>query len=122
PLLPVTRKQALQEQQQDFITTDSHPYITSRTTGTTGRPAEIWLSKYEVELWPAMGALSGLLRNEISPQDCLQINISSRATAAVQQTLAICRLVGARTRVLGIIPPDESLDSLLNNDGGAPTM
>jgi len=120
PLLPVTRKQALQEQQQDFITTDSHPYITSRTTGTTGRPAEIWLSKYEIELWPALSALSGLLRNEINPQDCLQINISSRATAAVQQNIALCRLVGARTSVLGIIPPDESLDNLIGEK--APTL
>src|SRR5690349_17855262 len=57
PRLPMTRKEALVEQQQDFITTDSHPYITSRTTGTTGRPAEIWFSKYEMELWPALAAL-----------------------------------------------------------------
>lgn len=122
PHVPVTSKRDLQEQQSSFITTNTHPYIATRTTGTTGQPTEIWLSKYEIELWPAMAALSGLLRNEISPNDCLQINISSRATAAVQQTLAICRLVGARTRVLGLIPPDESLDNLLANDGETPTL
>ncbi|HEU5201134.1 MAG TPA: AMP-binding protein [Ktedonobacterales bacterium] len=120
--LPVTLKQALQEQQQDFLATDTRPAITTRTTGTTGRPAEIWLSQYELDLWPALSALSGLLRNEISPKDCMQINISSRATAAVQMNIQTCRLAGARTRVLGIIPPDESLDSLLNGGEEAPTL
>jgi len=122
PRLPITLKKDIQEHEQEFITTDSHPYITTRTTGTTGRPAEIWLSKYEIELWPAMAALSGLLRNEIGPQDCMQINISSRATAAVQQNIVVCRLTGARTRVLGVIPPDESLDCLLSGGDEAPTL
>src|SRR5947209_4167433 len=36
--VPVTKKQALQEQQQAFITTDAHPYLATRTTGTTGQP------------------------------------------------------------------------------------
>lgn len=122
PGIPVTLKSMLQEQQQDFITTNTQPYVATRTTGTTGQPTEIWLSRYEIELWPALGALSGLLRNEINPKDCLQINISSRATAAVQQSLTVCRLIGARTRVLGIIPPDESIDSLLHGDDEAPTL
>jgi phenylacetate-CoA ligase len=121
PRIPVTVKRTLQEQQQDFIVTNVRPYVATRTTGTTGRPAEIWLSRYEVELWPALAALSGLLRNEINPQDCMQINISSRATAAVQQNLTVCRLVGARSLVLGLIPPDESLESLASGDE-APTL
>lgn len=57
----------------------------------------MWLSRYEIELWPAVAALSGLLRGEIGPSDRMQINISSRATAAVQMTLTACRLVGARS-------------------------
>ncbi len=122
PHIPITLKKDIQEYQQEFVATDSHPFITTRTTGTTGRPAEIWLSKYEIELWPALAALSGLLRNEISPQDCMQINISSRATAAVQQNLTVCRLTGARTRVLGVINPEESLDSLLTGGDEAPTL
>ena len=120
--VPVTLKRALQEQQQEFMTTDSHPYLTTRTTGTTGKPAEIWLSKYEIELWPAIATLSGLLRNEINPRDCMQINISSRATAAIQMNTSACRLAGARARVLGVIPPEESLDSLLNGGDEAPTL
>jgi len=120
--VPVTQKRMLQEHQQDFIASDVHPSLTTRTTGTTGRPAEVWLSQYEIELWPALSALSGLLRNEITPQDCMQINISSRATAAVQIDIEVCRLVGARTRMLGIIPPEESLESLLSGGDAAPTL
>jgi len=75
-----------------------------------------------MELWPAMAALSGLLRNEISPDDVMQVNISSRATAAVQQNLTVCRLVGARSRMLGVVPAEESLDSLLGAGDAAPTL
>ena len=120
--LPTTVKADLNDHQSSFITDDSPAYVATRTTGTTGQPTEIWLSRYEIELWPALAALSGLLRGEISPQDCMQINISSRATAAIQQNMTVCRLVGARARMLGIIPPEESLDSLLSGGDSAPTL
>lgn len=120
--IPTTCKQTLQEQPQAFIATNSQPVMTTRTTGSTGRPAEIWLSKYENDLWPALAVLGGLLRNEISPKDCMQINISSRATAAMQMNINICRLVGARARVLGLISVEESLDSLLDGMDVAPTL
>jgi phenylacetate-CoA ligase len=119
--LPVTTKADLIAYQQQFLCRGSEPYLTTRTTGTTGQPAEVWLSRYEAELWPAMAGLSGLLRGEISPTDCMQVSISSRATAAVQQNVTLCRLVGARARVLGVVPPDQSLDSLAGGTT-APTL
>ena len=70
-----------------------------------------------------MAALSGLLRNEINHTDCLQINLSSRATAAVQHDIEVCRLVGARSRALGLVPFDQSIDGLLDHgDGRAATI
>ncbi|MEA2827269.1 MAG: hypothetical protein QOG43_1708 [Actinomycetota bacterium] len=122
PRLPTTLKRDLVNRQSDFLARDSRPYLSTRTTGTTGQPAEVWLSRYEIELWPAVAALSGLLRGEIGPDDCMQVNISSRATAAVQQNLTVCRLVGARSRMLGVVPVDESLDSLLHGGHDAPTL
>lgn len=90
----VTTKRALvDDSPREFLAARSTPYVTTRTTATTGRPAEVWLSRYEMELWPAVAALSGLLRGGIAPSDCMQVNISSRATAAVQQNLTVCRLV-----------------------------
>jgi len=120
--IPVTVKRDLVLGPTDFLAEGSKPFVSTRTTGTTGRPAEVWLSRYEIELWPAMAALSGLLRNEISPDDCMQVNISSRATAAVQQNLAVCRLVGARSRMLGVVLAEESLDGLLGDGDAAPTL
>jgi phenylacetate-CoA ligase len=117
--VPVTVKADLIARQRDFRCAGVEPVLTTRTTGTTGRPAEVWLSRYETELWPALAGLSGLLRDEIRPTDCLQVNISSRATAAVQQDVTLCRLVGAGCRVLGVVPTDEALDSLLD---GVPTL
>src|SRR5262245_29331038 len=119
--VPPTVKADLVASAGDFLCRDAQPYLSTRTTGTTGRPAEIWLSRYEAELWPAMAALSGLLRDEINHRDCLQINLSSRATAAVQHDIEVCRLVGARSRALGLLPVDQSLDSL-GDQANPPTM
>lgn len=113
---PVTTKADLIAHGPDFVCTDVSPYLSTRTTGTTGRPIEIWMSVYEAALWPAFAALSGLLRDEIRPSDCLQVNISSRATAAVQHSLDVCRLAHARTRVMGQVPATQSLDSLLDRE------
>jgi phenylacetate-CoA ligase len=72
-----------------------------------------------MSLWPALGALGGVLRDDLRPDDIMQVNISSRATAAVHLDVAGCRLVGAGCRVIGMIPPDEALDALADTDGGA---
>jgi phenylacetate-coenzyme A ligase PaaK-like adenylate-forming protein len=110
--VPVTLKRDLVERPDDFQCADVARFLATRTTGTTGRPAEIWLSRYEMELWPALGALAGVLRGELLPDDIVQVNVSSRATGSVHLNVAGCRLVGAACRVLGIVPPDEALDSL----------
>ncbi|HEU5269602.1 MAG TPA: AMP-binding protein [Jatrophihabitans sp.] len=114
--IPVTVKRDLVDRQADFQCSGVAPHLSTRTTGTTGRPAEIWMSRYELELWSGLSALSCILRDEIRPTDLMQVNTSSRATAAVHLNTAVCRLAGARSRLLGVIPPDESLDSLI--DGG----
>ncbi len=118
--VPVTTKRDLVERPADFRCADVPAYLATRTTGTTGQPVEVWLSRYEMELWPAMGALSSVLRGELRPGDIMQVNISSRATAAMHLSAASCRLIGAGCRLLGIVPPDEALDSLA--EGGATVL
>jgi phenylacetate-CoA ligase len=115
--IPVTTKRDLLERPGDFLCTDVTPFLATRTTGTTGRPAEIWLSRYEMELWPAMGALAGVLRRELLSDDLMQINMSSRSTAAMHLAAGSCRVAGIGCRPLGIVEPDEALDSLAS--GGA---
>jgi phenylacetate-CoA ligase len=115
--IPVTTKRDLTEHPEDFRCADAPAYLATRTTGSTGHPAEIWLSRYEMELLPAMGALSSVLRGELRPGDVMQVSISSRATAATHLTSASCRLAGAGCRPLGMVPPDHGLDALA--DGAA---
>ncbi len=115
--IPVTTKRDLVERSRDFLCADVAVHLTTRTTGTTGRPAEIWLSRYEMELWPALGTLAAVLHDELRPDDIMQVNVSSRATAAMHLSAASCRLAGAGCRLLGIVSPDEALDNL--HEGGA---
>jgi phenylacetate-CoA ligase len=108
--LPLTRKPVVQARAADFVAEGSRPFLSTRSTGTTGQP--IWMSRYEADLWPALATLAGLLRGEIREDDCMQINVSSRATAAVQQNINVCRLAGATCHVLGLIPAAESVRNL----------
>lgn len=116
-VIPVTVKADLIERPGDFRCTDVPAYLATRTTGTTGRPAEVWLSRYEMELWPALGALASVLRGELRPGDVMQVNVSSRGAAANHLAAASCRLIGAGCRPLGIVPPEAALDELA--EGGA---
>ncbi len=110
--IPVTVKADLIRAPAEFQCADASRHLATRTTGTTGRPAEIWLSRYEIELWSGVGALAALLRNDLRPSDLMQVNVSSRATASVQLDVATLSLLHAGTRILGLVPPDEALDSL----------
>ena len=114
--VPVTVKADLLHRPTDFQCADVQRHLATRTTGTTGKPAEIWLSRYEMDLWPAMAALAGVLRDVLRPTDVMQVNVSSRATVAVHLDVAGCRLVDAGCRVLGMVPADEAVDSL--GEGG----
>ncbi|MFI1281728.1 phenylacetate--CoA ligase family protein [Streptomyces sp. NPDC020858] len=118
--IPVTRKADLIARPADFLC--SAPYLSTQTTGTTGRPVQIWLSRYEMELWPALISLSMVLRGDLGPGDRMQINLSSRATAAVQEDVEVCRLANAACHVVGQIPADESVEHLLGRDGNRPTV
>jgi phenylacetate-CoA ligase len=115
--IPATTKRDLIERPGDFLCTDVAGQLTTRTTGTTGRPAEIWLSRYELDLWSALGALASVIRDDLRSGDIMQVSQSSRAVAATHLSAASCRLARAGCRLLGIVSPDDALDSLA--EGGA---
>jgi phenylacetate-coenzyme A ligase PaaK-like adenylate-forming protein len=118
--VPVTTRQELVDRQDDLLC--GTPYLSSRTTGTTGSPAEVWLSRPEVELWPAMVALAAVLRGDLGPTDHVMVCVSSRATAAIQVEVELCRLVGAACSVIGIVPPELALARLCPPKGRPPTV
>ncbi|WP_327009817.1 AMP-binding protein [Dactylosporangium sp. NBC_01737] len=108
--LPVMTRAELVSRQRDLLC--GRPYLSTRSTGSTGTPVEVWLSRQEITLWPALIALSLVLRGELTPDDHVQLSISSRATAAIQEDVELCGLVGAGCSVVGLVPPDEALDRL----------
>lgn len=110
--IPVTVKRDLVDRQSEFLCADSTRYLATRTTGTTGKPTEIWLSRYEIDLLSGLGALAAVLRDEVRESDIIQLNVSSRATVSVHLNAAFCRLIGCGCRVIGLVSPDEALDSL----------
>jgi phenylacetate-CoA ligase len=110
--IPVTVKADLIRRGADFLCADVPAHLATRTTGTTGRPAEVWLSRYEMAVWPALGALTAVLRDDVRSTDVMQVHVSSRSTASVQLDVASLRLAHAGCRMLGLVPPDEALDSL----------
>jgi phenylacetate-coenzyme A ligase PaaK-like adenylate-forming protein len=120
--IPLTTKSDLAMRPHEFIATNARPYLFTRTTGTTGSQIAIWLSRYEVDLWPALLALALLLRNQFDPTGCLQVNLSTHATASIQMYLALCQLTGAQVQVLGLPPAERSLNALLAARQPAVTM
>lgn len=98
------------------------PFLSSRTSGTTAAPLEVWLSRYELALWPALVALSMVLRGELRPDDHVQVSTNVRATAVMQADVELCRLVGAACTVVGLAEPEEGLDRLCGRSGVAPTV
>ncbi|MGW3498088.1 phenylacetate--CoA ligase family protein [Streptomyces sp. NPDC001020] len=118
--VPVTTKADLVERARDFLC--SEPFLASRTTGTTGRPTEVWYSRYEERLWPALVALSQVLRGTVRTTDLIQFNISSRATGTAYAEMQVARLAGAAIRMVGLVPPAETLDLMAGTGPSAPTL
>jgi phenylacetate-coenzyme A ligase PaaK-like adenylate-forming protein len=115
--IPVTTKRDLTERSDDFQCTDVERYLSTRTTGTTGQPAEIWLSRYEMDVWSGFNALAAVITDELRPSDIMQVNVSSRAVAATHLAAATCRLAQTGCRLVGILPPDDAIETMC--DGGA---
>jgi len=114
--IPVTTKRDLVERPEDFLCADAVRYLSTRTTGTTGKPAEVWLSRYELDLWSTLAAIAALIRDELRPTDVWQVNVSSRAIAANHLAAATCRLTRTGCRLMGIMAPDDALDNLAEGE------
>lgn len=110
--LPVTHKAALQSMPEAFINWRTDPTFQALTSGTTGYPTSIWFSRYELDLGAALGAIASVMRLGFTPDDVVQLNISSRASLAMVNTIRGCQLIGCACFPVGLIDPDETLSRL----------
>ena len=121
--VPLTTKRDLVEHAADFLVDGARPHVTTRTTGTTGRPAEVWLSRYEIELWPALAALQRAAARRDPPRrlHADQHQLARDRRGAAEHDVVPPRRRARRGRSASS-PPTESLDSLLTGGERAPTL
>jgi phenylacetate-coenzyme A ligase PaaK-like adenylate-forming protein len=111
-VVPVTRKDALRDRPEDFVSSMSRPFIRVTTTGTTGRPTIVHFSQRE---WRAIGALSAFSmigNGALTPDDIVQICITPRAVLPNHAVTSSCAAVGAVVHVVGMADPQEALTLL----------
>ena len=118
--VPPTSREHLVPGRRDLVC--GAPFLSARTTGTTGPPAEVWLSRDELARWPALIALSVVLRGELGARDHVMVCRNPLAAAAVQMDVEMCRLAGAACSVVGLVAPDEALDRMCGPPGSAPSV
>jgi len=110
--LPVTDKAALRSMPEAFVNWRADPTFQALTSGTTGYPTSMWFSRYELDLGAALGAIASVMRLGFTPEDVVQLNISSRASLAMVNTVRGCQLIGCACFPVGLIEPDETLSRL----------
>lgn len=107
--LPLTSKQALRDEPAAFVCRGSKPFLSTPTTGTTGRPAYVFYSQKELETFASMAALHALASRQIWPDDVVQVSISLRAALATTIAAAACARVGAVGYLSGQLEPAVTL-------------
>jgi phenylacetate-CoA ligase len=120
--IPLTEKSAVVAHQRDFLAHNSRPYLSTRSSGTTGSSLEIWLSCSEVEVWSALGALASLLRSNQDRHSCWQIATALRGTMTLEMAVRQCQLLEGRVHLQGILPVEMGLDALLKEGTETPTV
>jgi phenylacetate-coenzyme A ligase PaaK-like adenylate-forming protein len=93
--IPLTPKEALRENPDDFVRQTAKPSFRTTTTGTTGRPTSVCFSAHEMHTYIALNAIGFLMHGQITPEDIVQISTSSRATLGNTCFAGACERIGA---------------------------
>jgi phenylacetate-coenzyme A ligase PaaK-like adenylate-forming protein len=107
--IPVTTKEAVRDNPDEFVRRTAQPVFRTTTTGTTGRPTSICFSAEEMRTFMALTAVGLLLQKRIGPEDIVQISASSRATLGNTCFAGACARLGAMVYQSGLIEPELSL-------------
>ena len=113
--LPITRRADLEARPEDFLSRAPglSPAVALRTSGTTGRPLELYLTADEFDYYVAVQALSGMSLGFLGPAHVLQVHLSLDTSIASRLFTEAARRTGALVLNLGVTGDlDRSLDSL----------
>jgi len=107
--VPITTKEALRDDPEGFVRSVAVPHHRSTTTGTTGWPTTVWFSDDEYHLIGALSAIAFLGREIITPDDFVQIAISTRARLGVHGVAFSAAAIGAALHAAGLVGPEHTL-------------
>lgn len=110
--LPLTSKEAVRKEPDAFVNRSARPFLRALTTGTTGKPTAICFSEYEMQVYFALSAISYLSSGEITTEDIVQINTSSRGMLGNLTLAGGCAQVGAQVYLAGVIESAQALAML----------
>jgi phenylacetate-CoA ligase len=107
--LPLTPKVAVRTDPDAFVCRTAKPYLQATTTGTTGWPTSISFSKYELQVYFALMAISSLFSGDIVAEDIVQISTSARGTLSNVCVAGACAHIGAMVHLVGVVEPAHAL-------------
>lgn len=107
--VPLTVKEALRANPEQFVRPDASPCFRTTTTGTTGAPTTVYFSAYELQTYFRLAAMTFLVSGHIDASDVVQISTSSRATLGNTCFAGACGRIGAVIFLAGLIEPDDAL-------------
>lgn len=110
--IPLTPKEALRENPDDFVRRTAESSFRTTTTGTTGRPTSVCFSAHEMHTYIALNAIGFLIHGQITPEDIVQISTSSRATLGNTCFAGACERIGALWYQAGLVEPALALTLL----------
>ncbi|RCG30672.1 phenylacetate--CoA ligase family protein [Sphaerisporangium album] len=110
--LPVTPKAALRGMPAAFVASGVDPALLALTTGTSGTPTHVWLSRREVDMMVALNTISAVLGQRLRPGHVVAYAGSSRGTIPVLCVSAAVMAVGATFVQLGTLAPEVALERL----------
>jgi phenylacetate-coenzyme A ligase PaaK-like adenylate-forming protein len=107
--VPLTPKDALRADSDAFVRSGAKPVLRTMTTGTTGWPTSVYFSAYELRVIMALSALGMLFDRQLSEEDVVQMNTSSRATLGNIGLAGACAHIGAVAYLTGVVDPAHTL-------------
>lgn len=110
--LPLTPKADLRADPAAFVCRTATPYLRALTTGTTGWPTSVSFSSYELRVYFAISAIAALFKEELKPEDIIQIGTSSRGTLGNVCLAGACAHLGAMVYLAGVTEPTLALGLL----------
>jgi phenylacetate-coenzyme A ligase PaaK-like adenylate-forming protein len=107
--IPLTPKEALRDDPDEFVRQTAQPCFRTTTTGTTGRPTSVCFSQRELHSYIALGAINHLMNGLITPEDIVLVSASARATLGNTCFMGACARIGAQVSMGGLVEPELTL-------------